>query len=80
MEGGAVSGPDDHYEVTIVKYGTRSTTRSDVYLNFPLYHESEGPIEMDYFFLDRAEPAAHCRGRHGFLSRRWQGTQPDLVG
>ena len=50
MEGRAVSGPGDHYEVTIVKYGTRSTTRSDVFLNFPLYHQSDGPIEMDYFF------------------------------
>jgi glyoxylase-like metal-dependent hydrolase (beta-lactamase superfamily II) len=45
-----VSGRDDHYVVTIVKYGTRVTTRADVYLNFPLYHESDGPIGMDYFF------------------------------
>jgi glyoxylase-like metal-dependent hydrolase (beta-lactamase superfamily II) len=36
--------------VTIVKYGTRSTVKSDVYLNFPLYHEADAPIEMDYFF------------------------------
>jgi glyoxylase-like metal-dependent hydrolase (beta-lactamase superfamily II) len=41
---------DDRYQVTIVKYGTRSTTRGEVYLNFPLYHESDGPLEMDYFF------------------------------
>lgn len=45
-----MSGPDDHYEVTIVKYGTRSTTRSDVFLNFALYHENDAPIDMDYFF------------------------------
>ncbi|MGD0809958.1 MAG: N-acyl homoserine lactonase family protein [Acidimicrobiales bacterium] len=45
-----MSGAEDHYEVTIVKYGTRSTTRSEVYLNFHLYHESDGPLEMDYFF------------------------------
>lgn len=38
------------YEITIVKYGTRSTTRSDVYLNYGLYHEDDGPIGMDYFF------------------------------
>ena len=50
MEGRALNGRDDHYQVTIVKYGTRSTTRSEVYLNFPLYHESDGPVEMDYFF------------------------------
>jgi len=24
--------------------------KSDVYLNFPLYHEADAPIEMDYFF------------------------------
>lgn len=40
----------DHYQVVIVKYGTRSTVRSDVYLNYPLYHEADGPIGMDYFF------------------------------
>jgi glyoxylase-like metal-dependent hydrolase (beta-lactamase superfamily II) len=45
-----VTGPDDQYEVTIVKYGTRSTTRADVFLNFPLYHESNAPLDMDYFF------------------------------
>jgi glyoxylase-like metal-dependent hydrolase (beta-lactamase superfamily II) len=45
-----VTGPDDHYEVTIVKYGTRSTTRGAVYLNYPLYDERDGPLDMDYFF------------------------------
>jgi glyoxylase-like metal-dependent hydrolase (beta-lactamase superfamily II) len=38
------------YEVVVVKYGTRRTTRSDVYLNYPLYGEPDAPIEMDYFF------------------------------
>ena len=38
------------YEVTIVRYGTRRTTRSDVYLNYSLYGEPDGPIGMDYFF------------------------------
>jgi glyoxylase-like metal-dependent hydrolase (beta-lactamase superfamily II) len=45
-----VSGALDRYKVTIVKYGTRTTTRSDVYLNYPLYHEPDAPMEMDYFF------------------------------
>lgn len=40
----------DHYQVTIVKYGTRQTVRSDVYLNYHLYGEPDGPIGMDYFF------------------------------
>ena len=38
------------YEVAIVKYGTRNTTRRDVYLNYPLYGTPDGPIGMDYFF------------------------------
>jgi glyoxylase-like metal-dependent hydrolase (beta-lactamase superfamily II) len=37
-------------QVTIVRYGTRSTHRADVYLNYPLYREDDGPIDMDYFF------------------------------
>ncbi|CAN5364621.1 N-acyl homoserine lactonase family protein [soil metagenome] len=40
---------DDRYEVVIVKFGTRQTVRSEVYLNYPLYHEEDGPIGMDYF-------------------------------
>lgn len=38
------------YEVLIVKYGTRSARRSEVYLNYAIYGEPDGPIEMDYFF------------------------------
>ena len=38
------------YQVTIVKYGTRQTVRSDVFLNHHLYGEPDGPIGMDYFF------------------------------
>ena len=45
-----MSSPDSHYQVTIVKYGHRATVKSDVYLNYPLYHEADAPIEMDYFF------------------------------
>jgi glyoxylase-like metal-dependent hydrolase (beta-lactamase superfamily II) len=41
---------DDRFQVTIVKYGTRRTVRSDVYLNYHLYGEPDGPIGMDYFF------------------------------
>lgn len=40
----------DLYTVTIVKYGERSTVRSDVYLNHHIYGEADGPIGMDYFF------------------------------
>lgn len=40
----------DLYQVTIVKYGTRQTVRSDVFLNHHLYGEPDGPLGMDYFF------------------------------
>lgn len=45
-----MSHTHDQYQVVIVKYGTRQTLRSDVYLNYPLYHQADGPIGMDYFF------------------------------
>ncbi|MEV6634790.1 N-acyl homoserine lactonase family protein [Actinoplanes sp. NPDC051470] len=38
------------WQVVIVRYGTRQTVRSDVYLNHHLYGEPDGPIGMDYFF------------------------------
>jgi glyoxylase-like metal-dependent hydrolase (beta-lactamase superfamily II) len=38
------------YEVAIVKYGNRTTTRSDVYLNYQIYHAPDAQIGMDYFF------------------------------
>ncbi len=40
----------DQYEVVIVKYGTRHGHRSEVYLNYPIYGQPDGPIDMDYFF------------------------------
>lgn len=39
----------EKYEIVIVKYGTRTTVRSDVYLNYPIYAEPDAPIDMDYF-------------------------------
>lgn len=39
----------DEYEVLIVRYGTRSTTRTDVFLNYGVYREPDAPIAMDYF-------------------------------
>lgn len=38
------------YEVVAVRYGTRRTVRSEVFLNYGLYGEPDGPIGMDYFF------------------------------
>jgi glyoxylase-like metal-dependent hydrolase (beta-lactamase superfamily II) len=38
------------YEVLIVRYGSRQTARSGVFLNYGLYGEPDGPIGMDYFF------------------------------
>ena len=38
------------YEVTAVRYGTRWTTKSDVFLHFGVYGEADEPTQMDYFF------------------------------
>lgn len=38
------------YEVVVVRYGTRRTVRSEVFLNYHLFAEPDAPIEMDYFF------------------------------
>jgi glyoxylase-like metal-dependent hydrolase (beta-lactamase superfamily II) len=43
-------GPETSYEVLAIRYGSRMTERSDVFLNYPAYGEPDGPIGMDYFF------------------------------
>jgi glyoxylase-like metal-dependent hydrolase (beta-lactamase superfamily II) len=40
---------DETYEVIVARYGARTTVRSEVYLNYALYHEDDGPIGLDYF-------------------------------
>lgn len=45
----ALGEDDARYEVFIAKYGTRSALRSEVFLNYGLYHEPDGQIGMDYF-------------------------------
>jgi glyoxylase-like metal-dependent hydrolase (beta-lactamase superfamily II) len=37
------------YVVVIARYGTRTARRSEVFLNYGLYAEDDGPIGMDYF-------------------------------
>jgi glyoxylase-like metal-dependent hydrolase (beta-lactamase superfamily II) len=36
--------------VTIARYGTRVGRREGVFLNYPLYHEDDADIGMDYYF------------------------------
>jgi glyoxylase-like metal-dependent hydrolase (beta-lactamase superfamily II) len=38
------------YEVLAVRYGTRTTTKADAYLNFQVYGEPNEPLDMDYYF------------------------------
>jgi glyoxylase-like metal-dependent hydrolase (beta-lactamase superfamily II) len=38
------------HEVIAVRYGTRTTRKSEVYLHFGLYGEPDAPTGMDYFF------------------------------
>jgi glyoxylase-like metal-dependent hydrolase (beta-lactamase superfamily II) len=40
----------DIYQVIAVRMGTRATLRSDVYLNYHLYGERDGPAVVDYYF------------------------------
>lgn len=44
-----MSGTSD-YEILAIKYGTRRGTRSEIFLNYHLYGEPDGPLGMDYFF------------------------------
>ncbi|SKZ13764.1 N-acyl homoserine lactonase family protein [Gordonia sp. w5E2] len=39
----------DTYDVIAVRYASRQTTRSQVFLNHHLYGEPDGPIGMDYY-------------------------------
>jgi glyoxylase-like metal-dependent hydrolase (beta-lactamase superfamily II) len=38
------------YEVLVVRYGTRTTTKAESYLNYHVYGEPDAQFEMDYFF------------------------------
>lgn len=37
------------WEIVVARYGRRTTSRSEVYLNYAVYGEADGPIGMDYF-------------------------------
>lgn len=39
----------EQYEFIIAKYGTRRGHRAEVYLNYGIYGQPDGPIDMDYF-------------------------------
>ncbi|QZS56839.1 N-acyl homoserine lactonase family protein [Rhodococcus opacus] len=51
MEDGFVNTEvDDEYEVIVVRYASRQTVRSQIYLNYHLYGEPDAPMGMDYYF------------------------------
>ncbi|MBO1770622.1 N-acyl homoserine lactonase family protein [Agrococcus sp. TF02-05] len=37
------------WEVVVIRHGTRSTRRSEVFLNYAFYGEDDGPFRLDYF-------------------------------
>jgi len=41
--------PSAEYEVTALRYGTRTARRSEVFLHFELYREPDRELAMDYF-------------------------------
>lgn len=44
-------------QVIAVRYGTRNTRKSDVYLNYDLYAEPDAELAMDYYFWVLRGPA-----------------------
>ena len=42
-------GASAEYEVTALRYGTRTARRSEVFLHFELYQEPDRELAMDYF-------------------------------
>lgn len=42
-------GPDDLYEVVVVRHGTRLARRSDVFLNYAQYGEPDDDFPVDYY-------------------------------
>jgi glyoxylase-like metal-dependent hydrolase (beta-lactamase superfamily II) len=44
------AGEGPSYDVIAVRYGTRLTTKSDVFLHYGVYGEPDEPVQMDYFF------------------------------
>lgn len=42
--------PADHWQVIIVRHGTRATLRSESFLNYSSYGEPDSPHTVDYFF------------------------------
>jgi len=43
-------GESAEYEILALKYGTRRGTRGEIFLNYHLYGEPDGPLDMDYYF------------------------------
>src|SRR3954451_18624307 len=39
----------DLYEVVVGKHGPRAARRSEVFLNYPVYGEPDGPFTVDYY-------------------------------
>ncbi len=40
----------NQYQLFVVRFGTRATSRSDHFLGYHLYGEPDGPMDIDYFF------------------------------
>lgn len=49
LPNGAASAASE-WEVFAVRYGTRTASRSSVFLHYEVYGEADAPVEMDYFF------------------------------
>jgi glyoxylase-like metal-dependent hydrolase (beta-lactamase superfamily II) len=69
----------DEYEVLIIKYGTRETVRSDVYLNYGVYGQPDAPIRMDYFIWVVRNAARTVLVDTGFSAKGGSDRRRDTV-
>lgn len=43
------SASSPHWQVVIIKHGTRATVRSDAFMNYAYFGEADGPFRVDYY-------------------------------
>lgn len=77
---------DGTREVLAVRYGNRTTTRAESFLNYHLYGEPDADMEIDYYFWAIRDPAGTILVDTGFAPaagdrrrRAWWTTPADAL-
>jgi glyoxylase-like metal-dependent hydrolase (beta-lactamase superfamily II) len=63
------AGEPTHNEIVVIRYGTRESRRSEVFLNHWASGEADGPLRMDYYFWLIRTPSGPILIDCGFGSR-----------